>query len=205
MQATEWTNPDDLCNGIIRAFTTSQSKKFLKDRFRNNSAPWFNVEIYELLRERNFHYLREAYRDAQLALKKAIFERKKQYFHDKIRRAADDSKKLWKSLNELVSGSSKKESKQIKSLTKDNVEISDAKQIAQELNHFFTSIGHQVDHSPPPWGYAPPRPHSERDMFCWRPTTPNEIREIIRAMKPGKTIGQYHFVSHLEGTRNMYQ
>ncbi|KAL3271202.1 hypothetical protein HHI36_021698 [Cryptolaemus montrouzieri] len=127
MQATEWIIHDDLCNEIIRAFTTSQSKKFLKNRFRN-SSPWF-VEIYELLRERDFHYKRhkqflasqhlmEAYRYAQLALKKAIVARKKQYFHDKIRRAADDSKKLWKSLNEL---SSKKESKQIKSLRIDNV------------------------------------------------------------------------------------
>ncbi|KAL3270873.1 hypothetical protein HHI36_021388 [Cryptolaemus montrouzieri] len=99
--------------------------------------------------------LKEAYSDAQFTLKKAIVARKKQYFHDKIRRAADDFKKLWKSLNE-ISGSSKKESKQIKSPTIDNVEISDVKQIAQELNHFFTSIGHQVDHSPPPEVYVPP-------------------------------------------------
>ncbi|KAL3275076.1 hypothetical protein HHI36_019848 [Cryptolaemus montrouzieri] len=86
MQATEWTNPDGLCNEITRAFTISQSKIFLKNRFRNNSAPWFYIEIYELLRERDFHYKRhklflarphlwEAYGDAQLALKKAIVAR----------------------------------------------------------------------------------------------------------------------------------
>ncbi|KAL3266990.1 hypothetical protein HHI36_011138 [Cryptolaemus montrouzieri] len=73
MQDTEWTNPDDLCNEIIRAFTISQS-------------PWFNVEIYELLRERDFHYrrhqqflanphLKEDHKDAQghRCKEKAIF------------------------------------------------------------------------------------------------------------------------------------
>ncbi|KAL3275758.1 hypothetical protein HHI36_020503 [Cryptolaemus montrouzieri] len=140
MQATEWTNPDDLCNEIIRAFTTSQSKK-LEKKIDSRSTVLFGLI-----------------------------------------RAADDSKKLWKSLNDIVSGSSKKDS-----LTIENVKISDAKQIGQELNHFFTSIGHQVDHSPPPEGYEPPRPHSESDIFYWKPTTPNEVREIIRALKPNKS------------------
>ncbi|KAL3286649.1 hypothetical protein HHI36_001148 [Cryptolaemus montrouzieri] len=124
MERRSWDNADDLCNEIIRSFTTSLRRKILKNTSRKNSVPWFNIEIHELVKTGDFHlkrhtqfpgneYLMNSYKHAQNALKSTITLRKKQYYQDQLGNSEGNPRELRKVLNELVHGKPKKNSKKL--------------------------------------------------------------------------------------------
>ena len=66
----------------------------------------------------------------------------KDYYDEEIKANANDSKKLWKTLKTTVLPNSSNDS--VTALTVDGETVTDSKQIANNFNSFFTSIGEKL-------------------------------------------------------------
>ena len=72
------------------------------------------------------------YKNYKSTLQKIKWHSKRQYFSDKCSQFKNDTKKLWKTINNAIKSSNDK-SNLIDSIKVDTVEITDAQQIAEEF------------------------------------------------------------------------
>ena len=120
-----------------------------KNRVRNNKSPWIDVEILDLIHERN--YLKKIAIKSESKEDWKTFKKMKNYvttriksnkrikFQEKIKHSNGNLGQTWRNLNLLIPR--KKKGNKLTSLKIDSEEINDAQLIAHELNEYFINVG----------------------------------------------------------------
>jgi len=121
---------------------------------------------------------------------KTIYQRvsraaKKLYFTSKLEANANNPKKTWETLNEILGKNKKSET--VEKICKNGVNVTDPVEIANCFNSFFTAVGQQISDSVPPvlknpeeyinYGRAVP------DLLLQN-TTPEHIQKVIKKLQP---------------------
>ena len=122
----------------------------MKRRVKNSNPPWVNDHLLHSIRERDFLKKRasqtqtvedwEYFKKKRNVVSKENRNLKKNYYRDKIYENKQNSRKLWKTLNEFVP-TDKENNNFPKTLKQNGVEITDQTSIANTFNNFFVSIG----------------------------------------------------------------
>ena len=130
---------------------------FKEKRIKGHLPPWINSEFLKLSKDRDYHFAKAHKTNNQEDWSKAKYLRnkvnnmryylKKNYCNDAIVDNMNDSKKLWKTIKKIVPSSSKTSSGPTSILSKDDKCIqatTDSKNMANEFNKYFTSIGNEL-------------------------------------------------------------
>lgn len=86
-------NTNELYNSIITAYNSSTYSKRIK--IKDNSKPWFNEKIFNLIKQRDYYfhrkkkfpnnsYIQKTYNEYNNKVKKSIRETKNKYFRQKL-------------------------------------------------------------------------------------------------------------------------
>ena len=115
---------------------------------------------------------------------RAVKRAKKLYYHEQIKSAGGDSRKLWSVLREVLKVNQNR--KEMDYLEVDGIKITDKTQIADKFNQFFSSLGTKLTPEIPRTNkdfrdYLPPR--IENSIFI-RPLTEHQTFELITNCKP---------------------
>ena len=115
----------------------------------HTNPPWVNDDLLQEIKERK--YLKKVASRSNLTQDWAAFRRKRNsvnerkrhlkrdYYQSTLNENRQNSQKLWKTLNNITPGS-KQCNTLPQSILKNNIEISDKKEIAKTVNEFFISI-----------------------------------------------------------------
>ena len=109
---------------------------------------------------------------------------KKYYFHNLFHRIRYDVKKVWNTINNVLS--SKHKNDEIKSMKFDNLEISDRSEIAKTFNSYFSSIGKSISESIIPNNQSnniSSNVYSIQNSFCFKMVTAYDVHKIIMSLK----------------------
>jgi hypothetical protein len=120
---------------------------------------------------------------------KTIYQRtiraaKKLHISDTLRENANNPKKTWQTLNELLGKKAKSDS--VSQININGTVSNDSKKIANHFNEFFTNIGQEISNSVPPVTKRPEdyidygRPIPQMQLGN---TTPEHVKKIIKKLK----------------------
>ncbi len=129
---------------------------FKQKKIKGNLPEWINGEFLKLSKDRNYYFAKAQKTNDPEDWSKAKYLRnkvnnmryylKKNYCNDAIVNNMHDSKNLWKTIKKIVP-SSKTSNGPSSILSKDDKYIqatTDSKNVANEFNKYFTSIGNQL-------------------------------------------------------------
>ena len=124
---------------------------------------------------------------------------KLQYYSDKCNQFKNDTKKLWKTINNAIKSNHDK-SNLIDSIKVDNIEITDTQQIAEEFGKFFMSIGYNTsikggNSTKNITHYLEKIPVDNSSVFL-TPCLVNEISRLIENL-PNKTSSGYDNITNV--------
>ena len=139
------------------------------------------------------------YKDYKSVLQKTKCNCKKEYYNNKCTQFKNDTKRLWKIINNATKGQNDKSSI-IDSITIENIKITESKQMASEFGKFFASIGlktamkggnmtKNISH------YINKIPKIQHSAFL-TPCTKHEISQLISDL-PGKLSSGYDNINNV--------
>ena len=139
------------------------------------------------------------YRNYRNNLKKVIRLSKNRYFHEKCNEYRNDSRKLWKLINDIVRKTSGSKKNMIERLKIKNLMKYDPDSITNEFCEFFSTIGERYSHDieAPQHNtdyYLNKMPKSNSSLFL-TPTTSDEIKDLIMSL-PNKTSSGHDSISN---------
>lgn len=143
----------------------------------------------ETLKQPNNDELKKEYKKIRDMTNKATKRAKREYIQREINGSKNASKALWNCINNVCNN--KTVNKGIHKLKLDSgIVLDDAKDIAEEFNEFFTSIGQNLakDITLPDGQDENDEAHVEATIFL-HPTTNAEVRETIIKLKKRKSPG----------------
>ena len=112
------------------------------------------------------------------------------YYNSYFLENANNSKRTWNGIKKIVRFKSKVTQK-ITKISKSSIEITDPKQIADELSSYFVNVGDQLASQIPSVNESPMNylkcPSSSR--FYFSPIIAGEIEDEISNLKTGKSTG----------------
>ena len=167
-------------------------------RIRPRCCPFVDTEIKELMRSRD-GLLRNArrtgmpldwelYRDLNEEVKTKLREAEKGYIQEELERSQNTRSK-WKVIRSCIP----------RSETTQQVYTRDLKEVADEFNQFFTSVGARasdasrslsnVHNLAPLLAVVPDNEISEVDKFCFHPVSSREIQKIVMSLPSNKAPG----------------
>ena len=102
-----------------------------------------------------------------------------------------NSRAIWQGIHDIVYSRKSKKNNTPSSLLIDGKTITNPKDIAENFNNFFTSIGTKLQNNIPPTRrqYFDYLKHPNPKTFFISPTTPDEIKNIINSIKNSKCVG----------------
>ena len=102
-----------------------------------------------------------------------------------------NSRAIWQGIHDIVYSRKSKKNNTPSSLLIDGKTITNPKDIAENFNNFFTSIGTKLQNNIPPTRrqYFDYLKHPNPKTFFISPTTPDEIKNIINSIKSSKCVG----------------
>ena len=123
-------------------------------------------------------------------LRTVIKQDKSGYHKDIFEENKSNIKQTWKEIKKIVN-LNKNQSPLPESIKKDHHFIHDKKEIANEFNSFFTSIGNTIDNKIPlvEKNFKDYLKDQHKKNFYLTPTTPLEISKIITSIKLSKASG----------------
>ncbi len=120
-----------------------------KSQMKWKQKPWISKQIQDLIKEKdhiyskyvknksNFWYIR--YRSLCDIVKSEIKISKRRYFNWYFNTNIDNSKKIWKGINEIVNNKSSRDNEEIYLDVDGNI-ITDQKTVANKFNKYYTSV-----------------------------------------------------------------
>ena len=142
-------NTNELYNSIITAYNSSTYSKSIK--IKDNSKPWFNEKIFNLIKQRDYYfhrkkkfpnnsYIQKTYNEYNNKVKKTIRETKKIYFDQKLNNM--NSKNIWNCIKFILYNKDKSEKHTINKIkNKDNKIVLDQEEICEYINNYFANVG----------------------------------------------------------------
>jgi len=173
-----------------------------KPNNQRSHTPWMTDEIRRAAKRKAKVYKESLHLPSThpvalqyLALKKCVNRMRKtakhKYYHDKLAESMKDIKATWRTLNEII-GKPHKQDTDIKKLTSEGREITNAQEIANEFNSFFAHVGERQstltsNNSTEPYtNFMHPKHPSS---IYLTPTSEEEIKNITMHMKNKRSTG----------------
>lgn len=141
---------------FIDVLKTSHDSAFpLKKKSRKcqKHKPWITKSLIRCSKHKNTLYRKwiktknpsdeSRYLRYKKIFTKCLVETENNYFREKIQREKNNSKKMWKNINSLMK--SNKKAEQIEKIYTNNKTITNEKEIANEMNTYFSNIGKVLD------------------------------------------------------------
>ena len=173
---------------------TKKEQKFM-------NKPWISESIqisiankdklYAYLQTHNNPLLKRKYNKQKKILKKVTFAAKCRYYEQRFEEYKNNSKKMWKMINELTCRKNR-DKNTIQALKLANGQLtSDAKTIANTLNEYFVNIGTNLANQLPtaPMTYEHFLKNPQANSFFLHPTDPGEISKIMNSFSSHKAAG----------------
>jgi hypothetical protein len=117
-------------------------------------------------------------------------EQKREAFEQQLALNFGDSRKIWKTLNHFLPIGNKSESKSI-TLTVDQREVSDAAEVAEEFNNYFSTVGEQLANAIP-MTEGDPLDYVDHPVnggtFSLYPVSAADIIDEVKNMSPYKSV-----------------
>lgn len=192
----------DKFNKIFSSTVDSQAplRKLSQRQSKLYQKPWLTRGILNSIKNKTqlhkSHYLfgdilmRNFYKSYCNILKKCIQKSKEKYYHETFNNLKNNTKKIWKTINEIVNIKSKISSSP--NLIKVNgVNITNPKEIANHFNTFFRNVGPDLAKE------IPPTHHNFKDFlttpnqnsFHIDPCTQDEVLNLISNLSPSNAVG----------------
>ena len=161
-----------LTKGILKSINVKRSLLKKYDRSKNNSF---------LTKYRQYRHL----------LKKLIKKSKKNYNKIFFSENANNIKKTWKQLNNILN--KHKKNQQISQLSINGTLISDQKVIANKFNSYFTNVAYELNKNIPKSNniYQDYLKNPNEHSFYVNETNPHEISQIINDLKNSSAADIY--------------
>lgn len=182
----------------------------VRKQLHGPTSPWITDEIRALIKRKDRlyrltlkldsnHPQKQQYKAIRSEVNKKRREAKKMYYYNKLSNDINDMRATWRTLNDLI-GKPPKEDTQIKTIRINDKEITDTKEIANELNNFFGHIGEKQSaatltnhtHAPHTNFMRAQQPNS----IYITPTTEQEILNIAMRMKNKRSAGHDNISTH---------
>ena len=158
---TDWhnvinaSNIDDATTAFNDNITSvlNNHAPYVRKRVKQYSPPWFNEDLSRSIKERD--YLKKVASRTRLDKDWSIFKAKRnfvsnlksqlkrEYYQNTLLQNKQNPKRLWKTLSNIIPNDTQTNNSP-KTITRDGIEISEKKEIAEVFNNFFASIGSQL-------------------------------------------------------------
>ena len=170
---TKLSNKPWITKGIRKSIKTKQ--KLFKNILKNKSDTKWN--FYKIYRNKLCHIIEAS---------------KRNHFNSEINHFQHNPKKIWKTINNIISLKRNKSNILIKQLNDDNKIIENPVDISNTFNNFFTNIGTNLsDKISPPQNSCKISPISHiktcKNTFFLQPITSSEIIDIIHNLNHKKS------------------
>jgi len=140
-----------LDSAFHKAFPIKTYKK--KEPKQSIGTPWINTELRTLLKKERKLFLKKTnnptpnnttiHKNFKAEIQQKIRRAKKLYYEDQFSNCKNNAKLMWTKINEITNNKSKSENV-FEKLISDGDEITDNKQIADNMNTFFVDIGPKI-------------------------------------------------------------
>ena len=176
-------------------------KRISKKRMKLRNKPWINSRSLEMMRirDRLFKQFKSTKSEIDLkAFKKfrnrvvnELNESKKIYYHQYFAENKSNMKKLWKGIKSIVNLRFDNIDTTSHVSDKNGIQLKDPVQIANQFNHYFTSVVSDITKNIPrnpktPLSYLT---NSNQDSLFIYPCTSAEVSDVIKSLKIGKASG----------------
>ena len=169
-------------------------------RIRHDSPPWLNEGLLDAIKERD--YLKKVaaksgknsvdwkrYQKKRNAVIKLNNRLKREHFQQKLTDNASQSRKLWKTINNLIPGKKQCASGPKSVLDKNGIEVSDKKEMAKIFNNFFASVGSKLGKT---FNFSDTNhinPSTNKNMFVFSNVRLSTVQKIISNLDNNKATG----------------
>ncbi len=200
---TETDDINTLVNNWSNLFSSTIDKHapIIEMRVSEKYCPWINKDLKNLMRTRDrlkkaatrrkSALLMASYRQICNKVNSMSIQLKKQYFTDKICENQGNMKESWKTINELLNKRSK--SSNIGCLKDSNIETVHRKDISDEMNSYFCSVGKdladKIDAVPNPLLSGDYEVNSQKARFNFKSIRPEQIRAALAKIKTTNSFG----------------
>ena len=212
-------NPNLSCNNFFNSITYQLDefapfKKVTKKEYNLMLKPWISKEILEKCKRRDFILrsisnecdpaqkinLRNDYKKLRNEITKDKRDNKRSYYHSYFEKNKMKSSEIWKGIRSLVNMKASKSSS-IKLLNENDNLVSDPKIISNVFNHYFSTIGPEINRKIPTAPGSFKNYFNRKDengkllinpsncSFFLSPTVPGEIEKLIDALDVKKSTG----------------
>ena len=198
---------NDSYNEFIKLVLDVQNKhvKMVKHNNRsktNAKLPWISEEIRNLQKEKRKLYIRMKRTKTQASIQKyntlrnrivqLIRSSEKEYFSSQIESAANDQRKTWHIIRDVIGDNKKNSNFPSELILPNNEKITSADKICDTLNEHFTTIGAKLANSIPSTSVKPSdylNKETLSNSFVIRPITEYEVFDLLRKINPHKSYG----------------
>ena len=140
----------------------------------------------------------EQYRKYRSTLQRCKRAAKQMYYYSQCTELKNNMKKLWELINKMINKNTNK-MHVIDCLTKENIKITNSKEISEEFGKYFATIGkNYADKIAKPHtsidNYTRKIPMQEKTLYMY-PTNVGEIEKLIREL-PNKTSSGHDDISN---------
>ena len=148
----------------------------------------FKQHLFRLKKANKTYENEQRYKRYRNQYNRAVRTAKINDYHDKIRSAGKDSKKIWNCIKEIIG--QKKEQNQIEFVEVNGDKVYGSRNIADSFNKYFSSIAEQLTPNIPTSNYSfrdflpPPNANS---IFV-EPLYPVAVFNLIKSLKPKKSL-----------------
>lgn len=154
------TDPNVLCNKLTSLIKTSLAHHTLSKTVRTKKryllCPWVNMELAKLIsKKKNLlkklkrspgnEYIRERLKSISILVSNCFKLRRNNYYLERFSKFSMNPKSTWREINSMLGRNNKTGIPKIK--LADNRLLSEPKQIATELNSYFTKVGLDMSRS----------------------------------------------------------
>ena len=141
----------------------------------------------DLIKKRK-HEIHKTYRNKTVDLLRVTRKRHYQKYFEENKKS---SRALWQGIHDIVYSKKSKKNNTASSLLIDGKTITNSKDMAESFNNFFTSIRVKLQSniSFTRRHYFDYLKHPNPKTFFISPTTPDEIKNIIKSLKSSKCVG----------------
>lgn len=174
------------------------------NKYKHKKEPWITTSILKSIKHRDKlhgnmineknHVIRERlkvqYNSYRKALSKTIRAAKSSYQRQRFEQCKSDSGKIWQNINAILNKSRNKQDFP-DTLTVEEVTITDLKDIANSFNNYYVNVGPDLSKTikaSASTRFKLPRVMSADSFFLF-PCDSNEVRGIIKCMKPKSSSG----------------
>jgi Reverse transcriptase (RNA-dependent DNA polymerase) len=147
-------------------------------------------KFYKLMKKHpNNLFLNLRFKTLRNLVKYKIRDSKKQFYETKFKESLYDSKKTWKTVNELIKGTPAKSETY-------TIEINGSKsdnetQIADSFNEYFSKIGQKIQNEmvTTTGNFRSSLIYSDSQLSHFSPTSEEQVLKIINELKPNVAVG----------------